>query len=374
LRASILEARDNEPDAEALLRRAVAAAEAAGGPPSRLAIDLQLELARHLVLRGQADAARALVVPALVAARAAGGTASVDAALIQSEMGALALYVGAGRSDLGQMLDELERDHDAVLAQGARASSLQRAWADTYAAEAALARGQPVRAQELAGRAAPVLLPVVRDGRARLLLLEVLGRAAVLTGQPGAERAVAAWLDLAQRRFPREAWRARLAAAERSVDLAHWDEADAQLDALAADAPAPRPDEPESTLASPRIDAERMRALLDRGEPRRAFALAVDPHAAADATGRAEALCAAGNAREGMALLDAQARAAAGWRYPSSPEIAREQAVRGLCALAAGDARGAADFARRARTTFAGQPGVSPALKRPLERLEGRLG
>jgi hypothetical protein len=281
--------------------------------------------------------------------------------------------VGTGRGDLGATLDEVERDHDAIVAQGARASSLQRAWADTYAAEAALARGDFTRAQELAARAAPVLLPVVRDGRARLLLLEVLGRAAVLTGQADAERAVAAWLDLAQRRFPREAWRARLADAQHDIDLARWDEADATLATLAGAARAPSPDDPDATLAPARIDAERMRVLLDRGDDRGAFALAVDPRSAADATGRAEALCAAGSVREGLALLDAQARAGTGWRYPSSPEVMREQAVRGACALAGGDAARAADFARRAHATAAGQPGVSPALMRPLERLDRRL-
>jgi hypothetical protein len=48
-------------------------------------------------------------------------------------------------------------------------------------------------------------------------------------------------------------------------------------------------------------------------------------------------------------------------------------ATRGLCALAAGDAKGATAFDRHARETWAGQPGVSPALERPLERLEARL-
>ena len=215
----------------------------------------------------------------------------------------------------------------------------------------------------------------IRDSahRARLLLLQVLARSAVLTAQPQADRAVAAWFDLAQRRFPHEAWRPRLVAAQQLVDLGRWDEADALLATLADAVPPAGAGDSAEAQATARIEAERLRAALDRGDTQRAFALAIEPRSAADASGRAEALCTAGSAHEGLALLDAQARAAAGWRYPSSPDIAREQAVRGQCALASGDVKAAAGFERRACETWAGQPGVSPALARPLERLEAKL-
>ena len=372
LRAAILDARADDDGAERLLRRAAAAAEATGGAPSRLAIDLQLELARHLVLRGQDEAARALLVPALVAARAGGG-GSADAALIQAEMGALALYAGTGREDPGPTLDEVEREHDAILAPGARASSLQRAWADVYAAEAALARGNPARAQVLAARVEPLLLPVVREGRARLLLLEVLARSALFSGRAPAEPAIAAWLDLARRRFPGEAWRARLASAQQLALQARWDEADAVFARLADPASAPGLAGPAAARARGRIAAERLRAALDHGDAATALALAGDPSSAADATGRAEALCRAGRVPEARELLAAQARAGVAWRYAYSPELAREQAVRGLCALAGGDAKAAAAFERSASETFAGQPDVNPALGRPLERLATAL-
>jgi len=370
LRAAILDARADEAGAEHLLRRAAAAAEAAGGAPSRLAIDLQLELARHLVLRGQDDAAHALLVPALVAARAGGG-GSADAALIQAEMGALALYAGTGQEDPGPTLDEVERQHDAILAPDARASSLQRAWADVYAAEAALVRGNPARAHALAARVGPLLLPVAREGRARLLLLEVRARSALFSGQAPAEPAIAAWLDLARRRFPGEAWRARLASAQQLALQARWKEADAIFASLAD--PAPGRDEAGAARARGRIASERLRAALDRGDVAAALALAADPSSGADATGRAEALCRAGRAPEGQALLAAQARAGAGWRYAYSPELAREQAARGLCALAGGDVKTAAALERTARETFAQQPDVDAALGRPVERLAAAL-
>jgi hypothetical protein len=87
----------------------------------------------------------------------------------------------------------------------------------------------------------------------------------------------------------------------------------------------------------------------------------------------AQALCAAQRVREGLALLDGPAAARTRDQYRYSPEIARLQAVRGLCQLAAGDRAQAAEMERLARATFEGQPGVAAAWRRPLDRLAAGL-
>jgi hypothetical protein len=183
----------------------------AGAPAQRTALDLRLELARHRMLRGDAQAARAALAPVLDAARAAAGPASVDAALIEADMGALALYAGSVGTERERALDAIDRGRVAIGAQGAGASPTQLAWADLHGAAAALERGHVEEARALAERAGPVLLPLVRDRRDRLLLLSVLARAEVAAGEgAAAQPALHEWRDLAQRHFPREAWRATL--------------------------------------------------------------------------------------------------------------------------------------------------------------------
>jgi hypothetical protein len=362
LRAGLHDARDDEAGAEDLLRKAIDTATSTDGPPSRLAIDLQLELARHLVLRGQDDAARAMLVPALAVSRASGGT---DAALIQAEMGALALYAGLRPKDVGRTLSEIERSHAAIVAQGPHTPALQRAWADIYAAEGELQSGDYVRAHDLARRAAPVLLPVTREARSRVLLLDALARSDVLTGATvQAQPLLVEWLALASQRFPNEAWKPRLAMAHSLLDTGRWAEADALLAGLG---PGPTPSA-QSAIADARI-----RSALEQGQFASARALADDPRTTASAAMRAEAECAGGQAADGLALLDLQTAVDTDGRYLYSPKSGREQAVRGLCELALGHRPDAIELERAAGLTFAGQPGAGAAFRRPLERLRAAL-
>jgi len=369
LRADILDARDRPEQAETLLTHAIETADSTGGPPSRLAIDLRLALARHLILQRRSDAARGALTSALAAIRGADG-ASAEAALIEAEMGALTLYAGASATDTEAALAAVERSHASIAAPEARASALQKAWADVYAAEAALARGHVERARTLASAAGSVLLPLARSPRARLQLLAVLAQVAV-RAEPAAQadELLRDWRTLAEARFPREAWKARLADAEHLVNRGHWPEAEAALNGVADGRMAEGPAPAVAIEAQARVTAERLRALLDRGERAQALALADVAPAMTDASPRAEALCHAGRPAAGLALLDKADKAPIAGAYPYSLGLAQRQAVRGLCHLAAGDRPQAAAMERLARSTFEAQPDVNPAYRRVLQRL-----
>jgi serine/threonine-protein kinase len=380
LRAGVLDARGEEARADDLLARAVETAEMAGAPSQRTALDLRLELARHRMLRGEAQAARTALAPVLDAALAAGGPTSVDAALIEADMAALALYAGSVGAEHARALDAIDRGRVAIGAQGAGATPTQLAWADLHGAAAALERGHVDEARALAERAGPVLLPLVRDRRDRLLLLSVLARAELAAGRgDAAQPALREWRELAQRHFPREGWRATLAQAQAFVDAGRWSEADALLAGLEF---APGGAAPMAALppeAGARIAGLRLRALLDRGDAAGARALA-EAAPAADPVARAEAACGAGQARAGLALLAALAQADAASDSettdaadPASIERARRLAVQGRCLLAAGDRTGATTLQARARAIYDGQPGLGAPARRPLRRLDAAL-
>jgi serine/threonine-protein kinase len=352
LRAPALQRRGDEPAAAALLTRAIQMAEAAAPVPPRPATELRLELVRSDILQGRADDARAALAPVLAALRAAGPTADVDAALIEASMATLLLYAGADPVERGRALDTIERSRARLLAQGSRASASQLAWSELHATAAALERGRYAQARDLADR---------------LTLLAVLGRAAVAAGQSArADEVLREWLELAVQHFPREAWRPRLAAAELRVDEGRWREADALLAGLQA-APADLP-----ASAGVQLAGVRLRSLLDRGDAAAALALA-DAQPTADAVARAEAVCAAGRARDGLAWLAATAPPAGADAEVANPELSRREAVRGLCLLAAGRRAAALAAQSRARAALADAAERAQAWQRPLERLDEAL-
>jgi len=370
LRADILDARDQAEQAETLLTHAIETADSTSGAPSRLAIDLRLALARHLILQRRGDAARATLVPALAVIRGAGGGASAEAALVEAEMGALTLYAGASPANIEAALATVERNHAAITAPEAHASALQKAWADVYAAEAALARGHIARAHTLASAAGGVLLPLARSPGARLQLLAVLAQVAVRSG-PAAQAGelLHDWRTLAEARFPREAWKAQLAEAEHLVNQARWPEAETALNGLAGARTAGGPTPAAAAEAQARVASERLRALLDRGDGAQALALAETAPAMTDASARAEALCHAGRATAGLALLDKADKSPLAGAYPYDLGLARRQAARGHCQLAAGDRTQAMAMERLARNTFDAQSDINPAYRRVLQRL-----
>ena len=59
--------------------------------------------------------------------------------------------------------------------------------------------------------------------------------------------------------------------------------------------------------------------------------------------------------------------------YPYGLELARRQAARGLCRLAAGERTQAVAMERLARTAFEAQPAANPAYRRVLQRLVDAL-
>jgi hypothetical protein len=83
--------------------------------------------------------------------------------------------------------------------------------------------------------------------------------------------------------------------------------------------------------------------------------------------------CAEGDAAGGLAELVAAEAALGAQVSINAPELARLQAVIGLCAPLASKREQAEEFASRARRAFAAQPRVSPYYLLPLKRLEQQL-
>lgn len=91
---------------------------------------------------------------------------------------------------------------------------------------------------------------------------------------------------------------------------------------------------------------------------------------------RAEAQCRSGS--DGLALalpvLRARVQAAAAVEHPNSPWLADMRARLGLCEALGGRRESALAQSRLAHQALAAQPGVSPAYRRVLRELDGRLG
>jgi hypothetical protein len=83
--------------------------------------------------------------------------------------------------------------------------------------------------------------------------------------------------------------------------------------------------------------------------------------------------CAEGDAAGGLAELVAAEAALGAQVSINAPELARLQAVIGLCAPLASKREQAEEFASRARRAVAAQPRVSPYYLLPLKRLEQQL-
>ncbi len=132
------------------------------------------------------------------------------------------------------------------------------------------------------------------------------------------------------------------------------------------------------------LDRVHVQIALDRGESATALAslqrMPPGPdsdHFERDAYNRllGEALCAAGQSHEGLALLRRRVNEAEQEdAYPHRPSLAHIRANTGLCALATGDRTSALRYATQSRAAFTAQPGVSPYYKAPLIKLERALG
>ncbi len=128
------------------------------------------------------------------------------------------------------------------------------------------------------------------------------------------------------------------------------------------------------------IEAARARMLIDKGDAQAALPivqkLARDKFSGIlldKAALDGEARCALGQFAAGLKELEEVASMYSELRFEHDPLVARIRAVTGLCALAAGQHKRAADLAALAGRAFAAQPDVSPYFKAPLERLNVRL-
>jgi tetratricopeptide (TPR) repeat protein len=125
----------------------------------------------------------------------------------------------------------------------------------------------------------------------------------------------------------------------------------------------------------------RARIALNRGDPQPALDLPTDRQLAGKgdvslvtlALMKGEALCATGQARPGLRMLQDEVARISPLQHPNSPTLAYVRSQAGLCAFKSGDKRLARNLAREAREAFVAQPGVSPFYKAPLKSLEQSL-
>jgi tetratricopeptide (TPR) repeat protein len=145
-----------------------------------------------------------------------------------------------------------------------------------------------------------------------------------------------------------------------------FDEAEQELDAVV--------DDPRRPDLAARAQVARVSLAIERQDFSKAWSLLPEPAVAAllidrDDGHRGEILCETGRPAEGLPLLEEWIATVAPKHWSYSPIVARVRAIAGLCALAAGDEKHAAELAVLADDAFAHVSEVNPYFKRPWEEL-----
>jgi eukaryotic-like serine/threonine-protein kinase len=364
-------------DATALLTRAVATAQAAQGPGSRIAAQLQLRQGELLAEAGRAVQARQVTQQAVAALRGLGGGDDIEAAL-----GEAASVARTGRQ--AWRYDEAAAVFAHSLAvidrYGRRLPPQVRANVEDQQACVELEFGQVEKGYALAVRSARTLRGDQPYGHRS----SCLGRAAMMAGRHAES-------ETEFQRYLGHLWPSHGCdagcAAQVYVGTAHnrlmqgrADEARALLDEV------PRLDARLSDKAPDGpplhwVRAARARVELDSGRPAAALSLLQGltdgRHLMNDSAAlRAEAQCRSGpdSVLPALPVLRARVQAAAADEHPDSPWLADLRARLGLCEALAGRHESALAQSRMAHRALAAQPGVSPAYRRVLRELDGRVG
>ena len=381
LRAQMLNMANRFDEAVPVYVSAVEEAQEAEGPMSPLAIDIRFELATALLWHGRFEESRMYRSAALATLRDTGGASEVRAAIEEVRF-AVASF-NYGEISFEETKATIERSRSLLAARGSAVSAMFNARLGFRLGEAYLGYGQIDKADRLISASAAIASPRVQSMITAYYIALVKGRLAMFAGRHDQANASLTLALSIIRRLGRETHPyAALNYAEVALNLGmqgRFDEAEAVLasaPSFAALKGAASGDRNFSQL----VPRARARVKLMRGDA--VSALALLPPEGADSERqfplddrllRGEILCAAGRRGEGLPLLEQSLAWHANFNYEHHPELARARAVTGLCALADGQTKRAAELAALARASFVAQPAVSPYFKAASAQLDRQL-
>lgn len=362
--------------------QAIDIAQRAEGPSSKTAARMKIVLGFNLIVANRQPEAMALIVPALAELEASGEAGVVRAAVDRAD---LWTQMEKERSiPSAEALAAVRHSRDAIDSLTVGVPQVIHARIDVDEASILVRRGSLAEAEALLMRSADVLraaedpqsFRVYELGSVEALLAMTSGR------HDAADRILR---DLAAQRMAiGQGDNANAATdfaglAQNRTMQGRLDDAQAILDAAPSFQPmAGVPAQEQQSDESIAWGFARLR--LQRGDAEGALATMHDLEDGDDWSEpyslvalRAEALCGAGRATEGLPMMRDAIAARAGCADANDPTLARHRAVAGLCALAIGDRRHAEAMACESRAGFTAQPGVSPWFKEPLARLESAL-
>jgi eukaryotic-like serine/threonine-protein kinase len=381
LRARLLLAANRFEEAKSLLESAIDEAIAAEGPQSRAAIDLRLSLAHTLVTVAKLDEAKPYREAALEVLRASGGAGEIQAALIESDE-------ARAMNQMGVSFEEtrltLERDQ-AALARGALVPESTKALVDLNLGTALARWGDVAAAEPLIARSAATLRTRYEDSTHRFDIASVQEEVAMMAGRHAeAEKLSAEVLEIRRAMgFAAHPFTASnyATASQNQVMAGRLDKAEAILQSAPHFEAMQGIDGTFNDYQDSLLN-ELSQIKLERGDVAGAFA-SLPPLPEHDPDWRvpfdfqflrAEVLCAQGKRTEPLQLMEVSLKKKTEMFYQHHPQLARDRAVAGLCALADGQRQRAMAFAKLAHESFVVQPNVSPYYKRPSERLDRLLG
>ncbi len=383
IRAAYLSNRNEFDKALPLYDAAITEALSAEGPLSPTAIDVRLVVARELAAQMRGGEASRYHAAALKALRDTGGASDVRAALEESEqagrmfqMGQLpaaaaAAAIGQAQQQLaarGNLLpDRIRASIDFDMGKVLVLSGDLKAAAPLVSGSAAVLRAQdpgPRERFQYASFQALLAMYAGRHDQADALFRENIDTRKELgtSKHPFAiqDHSSAALNLLMQGRFEQAA---------QALDAAPRMEQSAAGNTLAA----------QYALYLPR---GRARLSLAQGDAAAALRLLPPPHTDEwppqlpydDGLLRGEVLCAVGQGKDGLGLIEKSLLWHQAKVHAHHPELARARAAAGLCAVGQGQRARALELSDLAQAAFLAQPEVSAYFKRPAMLLASLVG
>jgi eukaryotic-like serine/threonine-protein kinase len=389
LRARLLERANRFDDGLVLHRNAIEQALVAEGPQSDTAASIRLALTYSLVVRNRQEEGQAMLDAALAALRARGGASELKAAMQESSL--VRQMSLMGQMDHERAKAAIQRNLDFVEAQRDTVPPGIRARIEYQLGVVEYIWGEIEASGRLMDRAELHFEPASEDLLERWELATWSGAVAMEAGQhERAERLLGLRLDL-RKQMGHE--RMPFAAYDHAYVALNLGMQGRFAEAMAVVSNAPQfgkaqGDSEAWDYYSTALPATRARLLIDSGNFEGALASLPGPVSEpmistsrqrssitiGEAQLRGEALCGLNRREEGLRWLRVEIEHRKHVVSANEPILARDRAVAGLCALAAGHTPEARQLAGQARAAFTAQPGVSPYYKAPLLRLERALG
>jgi tetratricopeptide (TPR) repeat protein len=381
LRAFLLDRTNHFEEAFPIYRAALDEAIASEGPVGATAIDVDFTLASALLAHYRPDDARPYREAGLAGLRAGGGPGEIKAAVVESGLNVL-MFVRA-QVPFEEARAAIERGRATIAAHAAVVPESLSAQIDFDLASLYEVWGDFVTARPLLERSLPIMKRKGEDARDWNGIAVAEALAAIYSGRH--DDAAAIYRRINERRhregldqLPNGGYYYAVEALN-LVMARRFDEADAALNEAPRPA-SPRYAGPSTVFFRDVVANTSARVQLERGNPAEAARLmrplsdnSLVRFPMDEWMLHGEVLCNLGRYAEGLRMLEHSLSAEAPQFYPHHPFLARDQAVAGLCALAAGQRQRAVELAAQARESFVVQPSVSPYFKRPLEQLERML-